>query len=235
MAELHFQYRFRFADGRREVVDVDLDMATLTPRRMPDEAWPEWTRLGFHQCPNCPLSANTHPHCPLAVQLTRLMPVWQGVISHDEVDVEVVTAERTVTQHTTVQRTISSLMGLITATSGCPHTQYLKPLARFHLPLASEEETVFRVSAMYLLAQYFRRKQGAAADFDLDGLKRLYQELHRINLAMASRLRAATSTDAAANAVVLLDLLAKSLPYAIEESLAEIRYLFRPYFDKPCR
>jgi hypothetical protein len=154
-------------------------------------------------------------------------------LSYDAVDVEVITAERTVVKHTTAQRTISSLMGLVTATSGCPHTDYLKPLARFHLPLASEEETIFRASAMYLLAQYFRHKQGLEADLELRGLTQRYRELHEVNLAMAQRLRAATSTDAAANAVVLLDLFAKSLPYAIEESLGEIAYLFKPYFDPP--
>lgn len=231
MAELHFQYRFRFADGRQEVVGVDIDKAALTLRADAADALPEWTRLGFHQCPNCPLTEREQPHCPLAVQLTRLIPVWKDALSHDEVDVEVVTAERTVTQHATVQRTISSLMGLIAATSGCPHTEYLKPLARFHLPLASEEETIFRVSSMYLLAQYFRRRQGLAADLDLAGLTHIYRELHQVNLTMASRLRAATSTDAAVNAVVLLDLFAKSLPYAIEESLEDIRYLFQSYCE----
>ncbi len=233
MSELHFQYRFCFADGRYEQVDIALDKVTLSPLAAEPQDLPEWTRLDFHQCPNCPLSLAESSHCPLAAQLTRLIPVWKNVLSHEEVDIEVVTAERMVTRHTTAQRTISSLMGLVTATSGCPRTEYLKPLARFHLPLASEEETIFRASSMYLLAQYFRSKQGLEADLDLQGLTRLYRELHEVNLAMAQRLRAATSTDAAANAVVLLDLFAKSLPYAIEESLEEIRYLFLPYFDRP--
>lgn len=229
MAELHFQYRIRIAGGREQTIEIALDRVTLSPLRADEASAPEWTRLGFHQCPNCPLDLAVQTHCPLAVRLSRLAPVWKDALSHDEVELEVVTAERTVTQHTTAQRCISSLMGLVTATSGCPHTEFLKPLARFHLPLASEEETIFRVSAMYLLAQYFRRKQGLTDDRDLAGLKCFYQDLHQVNLALAERLRAATSTDAAANAVVLLDLFAKSLPYAIEESLEELRYLFVPY------
>jgi hypothetical protein len=231
MGDLHFLYRFRFADGRQKVVEVRLDQTTLEPPSVAVENLPDWTHLNFHQCPNCPLAVECHPYCPLAKQLSKSMLVWKDVLSHDEVDVEIITQQRTVTQHTTAQRTISSLMGLIIATSGCPHTDFLKPLARFHLPLASEEETIFRVSAMYLLAQYFRRKHGETADLELTGLKRIYDTLHEVNMAMASRLRAASSTDAAVNAVVLLDLFAKSLPYAIEDSLEEIRYLFKPYFD----
>jgi hypothetical protein len=34
----------------------------------------------------------------------------------------------------------------------------VKPMARFHLPLASEEETIYRATTMYLLAQYFLRE-----------------------------------------------------------------------------
>jgi len=43
---------------------------------------------------------------------------------------------------------------------------------------------------------------------------------------MARRIRRASEQDATVNAVVLLDLLAKNLPYSIDESLEEIRYLF---------
>jgi hypothetical protein len=229
MGELSFLYRFRLADGRRQDIELRVDTATLEPRPNPAAERPDWTRLDFHQCANCPLAPREFPHCPLALQLSQLMPLCEGLLSHDEVDVEAVTAERTVVKHTTAQRALSSLMGLIIATSGCPHTVFLKPMARFHLPLSSEEETVYRASSMYLLAQYFRNKQGEPADFELLGLKRTYDALHQINLAMASRLRAVSSKDSAVNAVVMLDLFTKAMPYSIEESLEEIRYLFLPY------
>jgi hypothetical protein len=229
MGDLSFLYRFRLADGRRQAFELRLDSTTLEPHSNPAEERPDWTRIEFHQCPNCPLTPADRPHCPLALRLSPLMPLFEGLQSHNEVDVEAVTAERTVTGHTTAQRALSSVMGLIVATSGCPHTLFLKPMARFHLPLSSEEETVYRASSMYLLAQYFRCKQGEAADFELLGLKRTYDTLHRINVAMAERLRAVSSKDSAVNAVVLLDLFTKAMPYSIEESLEEIRYLFLPY------
>jgi hypothetical protein len=48
---------------------------------------------------------------------------------------------------------------------------------------------------------------------------------------MAERLRVASSKDSAVNAIVLLDLFAKALPYSIEESLEELRYLFGIYLE----
>jgi hypothetical protein len=43
---------------------------------------------------------------------------------------------------------------------------------------------------------------------------------------MSSRLRTVGAQDSAVNAVVLLDIFAKMLPYSVEDSLEEIRYLF---------
>lgn len=227
MQMLDIQYRFFFADGREESIEIKLDRQSLEPCAEEQSRLPEWSRLEFHQCSNCPLTAQTHPFCPLAAKLVKLAAVCNDALSHDEVRIEVTTPERTVTKHTTAQRAISSLMGLIMATSGCPHMEFFKPMARFHLPLATEEETIYRAAATYLLAQYFRHQRGLRPDLELDGLKKIYREIHTLNIAMASRLRAISDKDATVNAMILLDLFAKTLPYSIEDSLEEIGYLFR--------
>lgn len=152
-----------------------------------------------------------------------------GLISYEKVRLEVTTPERTVSKNTTAQTGISSLLGLIVATSGCPHTGFFKPMARFHLPFASETETIYRASSMYLLAQFFIRKQGGEADLDMEGLVKIYRNLQIVNTALATRLRAASQQDAAVNAVVLLDSFAKTLPYTIADSLDEIRFLFMSF------
>ena len=82
---------------------------------------------------------------------------------------------------------------------------------------------------MYLLAQYFLKKAGQAADFDLEGLTKIYDNMQIINNAIVERLRAATTTDSSVNAIVILDNYAKFLPFAIEKSLEDIRYLFSPF------
>jgi len=73
------------------------------------------------------------------------------------------------------------------------------------------------------------RKQGQEADLELEGLAKIYYNIQLINKAMAERLRAITDKDSAINALIVLDIFAKTLPYAIEDSLEEIRYLFTSY------
>jgi hypothetical protein len=109
---------------------------------------------------------------------------------------------------------------------------FFKPMARFHLPLASEDETVYRAAANYLLAQYFLCNQGKKPDFELKGLKTIYQNMQIINTTIAQRLRAATETDSSVNAIILLDLYAKAMPYVIKEALEEIRQLFVPFLEQ---
>jgi hypothetical protein len=229
METIHFQYIFRFPDDRQEIFDLNLDSHSLDIIGNILEELPPWTRLDCHQCPNCKLTIQTHTNCPVATHLVKIVSFCTNVFSYDEVLVDIVTPERVVYKGTTAQKGISSLMGLVMATSGCPHMSFLKPMARFHLPFASAEETVYRATSMYLLAQYFLQKHGKEVDLELKGLADIYQNIQVINKAMAERLRAISDKDSAMNALVLLDIFAKTLPFAIEESLEDVRYLFTPY------
>jgi hypothetical protein len=152
--------------------------------------------------------------------------------SHELVEAHIITEERIVMAKTTAQRAFSSLMGLRIVTSGCPHTLYFKPMARFHLPFATEDETVYRAVSMYLLAQYFRIQKHAQPDFQLEGLKKIYRNLQTVNQAVAQRLRTASDSDSIVNALVLLDLFAKSLPNAITDRLQDMSDMFQPYMEQ---
>ena len=113
----------------------------------------------------------------------------QALVSFDTVAVTVVQAGRSVQVETTAQQALSSVLGLVMATSGCPWTDHLRPMARFHLPFASEAETVYRSISMFLLAREINdggRAQGFA------GLQDLYRNLHVVNRDMSRRLGAAT-------------------------------------------
>ncbi len=229
MESITIKYCFKFADDTQEVFHLDLDPQNYElVGNVPDNL-PHWTSLDFHQCPNCPLSSSTHPNCLLTLHLVNIVRLFDRILSYDEIHVEVITEERCISQRTTAQRGISSLMGIVIATSGCPHTVFFKPMARFHLPFASEEETLYRATSMYLLAQYFLQREGKKGDFELQGLKQIYDNMQLVNTAIAVRLRAASKTDASVNAIIMLDMYAKAIPYVIEESLEEIRYLFTPY------
>jgi hypothetical protein len=230
MGTMTIKYYFTLPEGVREVFNLQFDAQELELVGSIQDVLPPWTKLDFHQCPNCPLTPVTHPHCPLAAQLVDIVRRFEGLVSYSEIQVDVMTAERFITQETTVQRGMSSLMGLVMATSGCPHMAFFKPMARFHLPFASAEETVYRATSMYLLAQYFLHKEGHPADLDLTGLREIYKNIEIVNVAVAKRLRTATEADSAINAIILLDIYTKAIPVVIEESLEEIRYLFASFF-----
>ncbi len=228
MPTLDVRYTFRLAGDRIEVFDIRLDTRTLEIEGLASIEAPAWTELDFEKCPNCPLDASTHPHCPLALAIACIVHRFDDVISHDEVDLEVETEHRQVATHTTSQRALRSLLGLVIAGSGCPHTAFFKPMARFHLPLASEEETLARAVGTYLTAQYLLREEGGEGRLELDGLDAVYREMQVVNVATAKRLRAATKADSALNAVALLDMYAQTVPFSIRDALADIR---EPYED----
>jgi hypothetical protein len=227
---IEIRYIFRF-NGQHETVDIQLDADNLERVNKPGGDLPAWAQLNFHQCPHCPLDIGTHPFCPVAESLVDIVARFDKVLSYDEVDLEIITSERKVFQHTTAQRGIGSLLGILFPASGCPHIAFFKPMVRFHLPMATRTETIFRATGMYLLAQYYLEKQGRKVDFDFAGLTQIYEDLNILNIHMANRLRGATQTDSSINAIILLDVFTHALPFVIEDQLEEIRNLFMPYFS----
>ncbi len=219
-------------DGQCESFDIALDPATLESLGQTVDPLPDWVRLAFHQCSNCPLSPDQDPYCPAAENMVVIVERFSDLLSHDRATVMVTTDDRTVSSTTSVQRGVCSVMGLLMATSRCPMTSFFKPMARFHLPFASTAETIWRATSTYLLAQYFRLQNGEPPDILFRGLTEFYQDIQIVNLAFAKRLRAACSHDSMVNAVILLDMFAKSMPLAIDESLDEIRQLFMPYLTR---
>lgn len=221
------RYSFRLQDGDKVVYDLHIDEDTLRlVGQQQVDSLPFWTALNFYQCPHCPLTVEEEPHCPLAVNLVGIVQRLDHLLSYEQVQVVVITRERAITKRTTAQSGISSLMGLVIASSGCPLTDFFKPMARFHLPFATEKETIWRAVSSYLLAQYFRSKNGESADFALKGLMRIYDDIEKMNVAIAKRLRAASKKDSAVNALVHLDVFAKHMTLPIQDSLEKIRDLF---------
>jgi Domain of unknown function (DUF6901) len=227
---LRIRYGFDLPNGSKRHVDLRFDPATFRlSNEVPAEP-PFWTELKFSQCANCPLSADQHSHCPSALHMAPAVELLKELVSFDTVGVTVTQAERTVHAETTAQQALSSVLGLIMATSGCPWTDRLRPMARFHLPFASEAETVYRSVCMFLLA---RELVGAGEKPGFSTLKDLYENLHVVNRDMSRRLGAATRTDPARNAMALLDSYTTLLPAALESSLEELKPLFEAWRGPP--
>ncbi len=222
------RYRFDLPDGSQKALDFTFHDADFRLANPPPAEPPFWAALGFNQCANCPLDAARHPNCPAAQQMASAIEPLKALVSFDKVGVTVTQAERTVYAETTAQQAMSSVLGLIMATAGCPWTDRFRPMARFHLPFASEVETVYRSVCMFLLA---REMAGAKGVNGFAGLRELYENLHAVNRGMSRRLGAATQTDPARNAMALLDAYTTLLPAALESSLEELKPLFDAWRD----
>jgi hypothetical protein len=224
----HISYRFRLADGRCERFDFEFARENFEVI-VGNSVRPEWAALGFHQCPHCTLDPADNIYCPLALSIVEVVQRFDDLRSYEDVNLEVVTDERTFSGATSVQSGMSSLMGLLMAASGCPHMAHFRPMARFHLPFATTEETTYRVISMYVTALYMRKR--ATGRNSLEGLNDIYRRAHIVNSSVAERLRAHAQTDSSVNAVVVLDMFATGIPYFMNDSLEDLRGLFFAYVD----
>ncbi len=217
------RYRFEMPDGSSTTLDFvfsTTDFRLLNPA--PAEP-PYWTELEFNRCANCPLAPAAAARCPAALHMADPLARLADLVSFDTVRVTVTQPERTVYAETSAQQAVGSVIGLIMATAGCPWTDRFRPMARFHLPFASETETTYRTLSMFLLAAVVL---GEPAPVDFADLERLYANLHLVNRAMARRLGAATRTDPARNALALLDSQAVLAPVVLGATLEEWKPLF---------
>ena len=219
-------YVFHLADGREERVGLTFSAESHLLEIDRDEEPEDWTRLGFQICSHCPLDVAVHPRCPFAAGLQGVVRRFEAFYSYEMTVVEVVTDQRTVVANRSLQEAIASIVGLIGATSGCPHLAFFRPMARFHLPFATEQETLVRAFSMHLLAEYLRQGGEGSATLSFDGLEASYHAVAEVNQGMAERIRGAFTKDAAVNAIIILDTFVQAVPFVVHEAMRELRPLF---------
>lgn len=221
-------YQFVFRDGSSHRIDVNLE------RGAADAPAPEWTRLEFRRCPNCPLPAEAGARCPPAVDLAPVVGAFAKMISHEQAQVLVHTPQRVVGRDCQVQDALSSVVALIMATSACPILGRMRGLARTHLPFSTMEESLVRVAGAYLLGQLLVQREGGEADWTLEGLKAHYAQLEVLNKAFKKRIDAAAVQDATLNAVSALGVLSMGVGLSVDDQLAELAAYTVPG-EKPFR
>lgn len=99
-------------------------------------------------------------------------------------------------------------------------------MANFHMPFCSFGETLFRTVSSYLTQQFFIHKEGGEADWDLDGLKKYYEDLEVLNQAFSGRIQAIEESDAASNAIVMFFAASIVVTQAIDDGLIEYKDYF---------
>ena len=225
------KYHFATDAGMEFVYTVRLGSPTDTA--LPDsETGPEWTRLENHQCACCPLKTADVAYCPLAVQISKVVSFFSDIPSYSGMDVTITNASRQIHMKTDAQNGMRSLLGLIMAVSSCPKTRLLRPMAHYHLPLSTIEETSYRVASMYMLAQYFIHHQGKQADWRMQNLDKMYGDIHTVNAAMLKRLQHQMAADAPANALIILDMLGTYITQAAALDFADMQWMFSDWIKQ---
>lgn len=209
-------------DGREIVFDVD-----PVPHDISDDAeYPDWALLTHKQCACCPLKETDCKFCPVATRIHPLIEKFSAHKSTERAHVRVETASRSYVAEVDLQSAISSLMGLLMATSGCPILKKLGAMASLHVPFCSTKETLHRSVGSYLTQQYFIQKNGGEPDWELKGLKALYEELGGLNQDFSRRIQGSVESDAMSNAVIIFFATSILVSTSLDEQLAQYeRYL----------
>ena len=224
------EYRITLDDGRTLEYSIEKDR----PYQAEDAAsLPKWTCLEYNQCSNCPLKKEQFSHCPAAVDLHRVIEDFRGLPAFRKVQVQVVTPEREYDKQVGIEEGLRSLLGLIMATSACPLSNKLRPMAHQHLPFASSQEFVLRAVSLYLARQYFNMREGRHADWELKGLVRMFQQLQLVNQAFWQRIHATCEGDSSLKAFLTFFSMSSSMTVSMETQLQKIRPLVMSAGDVP--
>jgi Domain of unknown function (DUF6901) len=227
---IRINYRFGFAGGSSREFTLELDRNSLAARPQPRSEWPPWTRLSYRQCPNCPLKEQQHPHCPVAVNMVGVVETFSATQSLDEVEVVVEAAERLYSKRTTVEEALSSLIGTITVTSGCPVLDLLRPMVDTHLPFMSAEESIYRTISMYLVAQFLRMRRGLHPDWAMHDFLKVLEAARTTNVALCRRLQSLGIGDATLNGLARLNTFGELTSLSIEQDLGRLEKIFEGHY-----
>lgn len=226
MSPIVFEYSFYFPNGITKDFFVELDPDTLLLIAQ-NKIFPEWAILTNNQCACCTLNSAANKYCPIAANIAELVFTFKDSASYDSCHVTCTTSERKISKDTIVQEGLSSIMGIVMATSGCPVMNILKPMARFHLPFATVDEAMYRSVSVYLLRQYFIHLENGRSDFHLEKVKSYYRKIEIVNEGILRRVKHATKMDADKNAIVILNCLAQFLYLELDDNLQSLQHIFK--------
>lgn len=221
----NYLYTFIFDSKTKLEFSVALDARSLTTITCP-AAPPKWAKLEHHQCEPCTLNEKDSPYCPVGLSMVELVSAFGQTPSYTPCTVICRTPDRTVSKETVVQEGLSSILGLLMPTSGCPVMSFFKPLARFHLPFSTIEEASFRVAGSYFLRQYFNSQDDPNAQYQLADIRKQYALVKKVNIDVLARIRDINELDADKNGIVTLNSLAQILELEIDTNLESIKYIF---------
>jgi len=230
MDKLYFKYIFEIPDQETIEYHVDIDPNTMSLILDHDPVDPPiWTQLPYKQCDSCTLKNSEH--CPVALNLYELLDRFKTVKSYVECKITVDSPQRKFYKEADIQTGLGSLFGLLIATSGCPVMNFFKPMAMFHLPFATTEETIFRSFGSFFIRGFIN---GTFSKSELlIKLKSDYDKVRNVNLQLIKRfsdltkdMKSGQEGDANVNAIVILDNFASTIELELDDDLEILTQIF---------
>lgn len=226
-----FRYHFTFKDDSSKTLTAIVDKHTLNIIEPEHKYYPEWAKLKNFKCPHCPLNEEEFEYCPLALNLQDIISEFSDKNSYEIVQVLVETPSRNYQKETSLQQGVSSLLGILMVTSGCPIMGKLKPLLYFHLPFASIDETEVRALSLYLLAQYVKHIKGEKPDWEMKNLKKIYEDVRTLNHHVSKKIVNLSERDANINSLIVLNNFAEFVTIILgEKTIEELEFYLREFF-----
>lgn len=226
-----FSYKFTDANQSEFLIDVNVDEnknLIVDKNNMPIELL-EKAKLNFHKCSNCPLQDKVE-YCPAGLAILNTTHHFEDINSYEKYAITVSSKNRIYSNECDIQKGLQSLFGLIFALSGCPHTTFLKPMAKYHLPFSDSEETIIRVLSFHLLNNFAdslsqtNNQTKTILEVNIDKLKKNYEQITTINHFLIKRIESIEHKDAARNAMIVLETFSQMLKMEFEFNFEDIKY-----------
>lgn len=225
-------YKLTYEDGSDQVFPIVMDAKTLEILQPKPVDYPDWTKRACHKCSNCPFDWDDRVYCTIAVKILDIVDHFCQPQPSKNVDVAIETPERTYHKNVNVKTAASSLLGIYMAAGGCPVLDKLRPMVRFHLPFATSIETTYRAIANYLIAQYLLATDGREADWELKGLRPMYEEIETVNMHFRERLQEVSAESYALTALLQLDSFASFITMSLsDDAVMNVEQLFNREFE----
>ena len=224
MDTLTIKYIFDVGTPEAKTFRLEFDALSMNYKLPKEATLTSWASLESQKCTHCPLSLDEYKHCPIALGLFHVTNTFAEEKSYRESNVMVVTEQRSYVKKVPLQDGLFGIFGLIMATSGCPHFDFLKPMARLHLPFSSAEETITRSLSMFLLKKFYQSNDtNSPMNFDLEEFNLNYQNVNIANQGIVERIRLISKGDASRNAVICLDNFCLLLSMDLNDKFQDIR------------
>lgn len=222
-------YEFNFPGGARKSFSLDFNPENhevINKTRMTDI--PGWASLEYKKCPECSLDPETNLFCPVALNMSGMLQSFSQMVSTEKCFVRCTTFQRSYSKMTDVMSGLASALSVIILSSPCPFLVHARPMARFHLPFFTPEESIVRMISFYLLSQYFALKKGKNPDWQLEKLNRSFAGLTMVQEWMMERIKGIFAGDACINALHTFHVMVQFISFEIESSLECLESYFIP-------